>query len=209
MGKRQDYLKEICQERFDEGSHIKPSKSELLDSKYYNIIETVYRNLNGQQSIPPTRFGPWDIEMKDFIIELDEERHFNRYRETTLKSELYLNWKSFDIEKYRLFCTKFEQKCLSAAGWSGNWKNNSTEKQFEKSNTEKELAGNGSSRWKQRAYYDFVKDVSSQIMGVPIIRISIYDTIDSLTINELLNNHRKEILLNYIENRISKTKYYE
>ena len=202
MGKRQDYLKEICLRKFGKGSHKRPSRNEILESNFLNTIKIAYKQLNGQFETPPTRIGPWDINTKDFIIELDEERHFNRYRLLTLKSEFYKNWDLFNVEKYKEFCVKYEQKCLETAGWAGNWKNNSTEKQFGKSNAEKNLTENGSSRWKQRAYYDFVKDISSLIIKIPIIRISIYEKIDSFMIDELIKQKKEETIVKYIENRI-------
>lgn len=53
------------------------------------------------------------------------------------------------------------------------WANNSTEKQFGKPDDNGDFSQNGSPRWKQGAYYDFLKDYLFAISGVPIIRFSI------------------------------------
>jgi len=39
------------------------------------------------------------------------------------------------------------------------------------------LKGRGAPRWKQRAFYDFLKDVSGLIIGTQYVRVSIYDTV--------------------------------
>ncbi|MCK4799233.1 MAG: hypothetical protein KAT05_17805, partial [Spirochaetes bacterium] len=163
MGKKQDYLKKIYIAEFGEEKHLKPSADEFLNSKFAPTIKTVYSKLNGQLIHPPTRFGSWDIDLKGFIVELDEEKHFNRYRLLTLNSDYYKNETYFDIEKYKTYCSKYENECLKSASWGKNWKNDSTEKQFGNSNEPKKLDGNGASRWKQRAFYDFLKDVSSRL----------------------------------------------
>lgn len=42
------------------------------------------------------------------------------------------------------------------------------------------------SSWRQRAFYDFIKDLNSVIRKVPVLRISIYDTYNGSTVNEML-----------------------
>lgn len=204
MGKKQDYLKRIFITEFGEGKHLKPSENEFMNSQFAPAIKTVYSKLNGQLFSPPTRFGSWDIDLKNFIVELDEERHFNRYRLLTLNSNYYRNKTYYDIDKYKTYCSKYENECLKAASWGKNWKNDSTEKQFGNSTEPKILDGNGASRWKQRAFYDFLKDVSSNLISIPIFRIAIYDTMDSIRIDQLINANKKEILLKYIEMKLKK-----
>jgi hypothetical protein len=91
---------------------------------------------------------------------------------------------------------------LKAACWGNNWKNNSTEKQFVKSEENGVLTGNGSSRWKQRAYYDFLKDISGRIMKIPMIRISIYDDYKNVTVDGLLKNSNDKLLYELISTKI-------
>lgn len=40
-----------------------------------------------------------------------------------------------------------------------------------------DLTGNGASRWKQRAFYDFVKDLSPLVIGSNVVRVAIWDTV--------------------------------
>jgi hypothetical protein len=40
----------------------------------------LYRRLGGIHDVPPVHPGAWNIACGDLVIEVDEERHFNRYR---------------------------------------------------------------------------------------------------------------------------------
>ena len=81
---------------------------------------------------------------------------------------------------------------LKAGGFGGNWTNSSSEKQFGHSSMPKIMDENGSARWKQRAFYDFLKDVSILVHKVPLVRLSIWDEISTLERPRLL----KDILIN-------------
>lgn len=203
MGQRQTKLAEIVKGYWGTQPQPKPMPSDILNSKYADYIFQTFLALDGQLSEPPTRFGAWDVSTSRFIIELDEERHFNRYRLKTLQSTFYKTDDYFSVRDYQQYCKDKETICLKTASWGRNWKNASTEKQFSQSDPEGLLAKNGSSRWKQRAYYDFLKDVSSQIMGVPIFRLSIYDTHKGISIDQLLKNSQDNFILELIT---SKTK---
>lgn len=202
MGKKQDYLQHICLTEFGEGTHLKPSGLDLLTSEFSSVINQIYKDLGGQLPEPPTRFGSWDINLKEFIIELDEERHFNRYRLQTLNSVFYSKVIHFNVKNYRTLCSTFENECTRAASWGKNWQNDSTERQFGNSNSSSNLNGNGSSRWKQRAFYDFLKDVSSEILDIPVLRISIYDEIESYRIDELIQRKEGKMLLAHIKSTL-------
>ena len=41
-----------------------------------------------------------------------------------------------------------------------------------------DLIGYGSPRWKQRAFYNYLKDISYLATNIPVVRLSIYDSID-------------------------------
>jgi hypothetical protein len=202
MGERQNKLKALVEREFGLKTHLKPTGFELFTSKYSKDIIEIYKELGGLMDEPPTKFGPWDVSSSKFIIELDEERHFNRYRVLTLKSNLYNGETHFMVSSYKQFCKLYERGCLKAACWGKNWKNNSTEKQFGKSDIEGTFIKNGSSRWKQRAYYDFLKDVSSKILDIPIIRISIYDSIENTNIDNALNLNLETSLLKFIKSKV-------
>ncbi len=66
----------------------------------------------------------------DFAIELDEERHFNRYRNITLNSAIYDQLPNFPTDNYKRFCSAYEGECLCAANWGRNWANPSADNQF-------------------------------------------------------------------------------
>ena len=205
MGQKQDFLTRTIRKSFEIQRYEKLSSADILNSNYSNEIKDIYSVFKGQLHIPPTKFGSWDIATSKFIIELDEERHFNRYRSITLNSPFYLKHQNFSVADYQTYCSIYENACLKAASWGKNWKNDSTEKQFCKSNTYGLLTGNGSSRWKQRAYYDFLRDISGKIMELPIIRLSIYDTYKNISVEKILKTEQENVLLDLIETKIKQS----
>lgn len=170
---------------YGRGSHVKPSLVQISNSHFFDEVCKVYKDLGGVLNVPPLNPGKWDIELENCIIELDEENHFNRYRLKTLESPIYESYTNFDVENYRKYCKSYDKKCpISQKRWS----NPSSDKQFGESGLNGDFKGNGPSRWKQRAFYDFIKDVYSIITGIPVIRISIYDQVKYSTIKQLLDN---------------------
>jgi hypothetical protein len=121
--------------------------------------------------------GPWDLQFDRLVVELDEERHFNRYRAITLKADIYEEL-LLPTAEYREFCDRHERDCLAAAGWRGNWTNLSAESEFGPAGPERQLDGPGSPRWKQRAFYDFVKDLAPLCLDMQLARLSIWETIN-------------------------------
>jgi hypothetical protein len=140
-------------------------------------IERIYHVLGGGLSSIPLNLRSWDIEFNGIAIELDEHLHFNRYRGATLMSSGYACLPGFPLESYGRYCSECEDKCLQAGGYGGKWSNASSEVQFGEASSSKNFSGNGSPRWKQRAFYDFVKDLSPLLIGVTVVRISIWDTV--------------------------------
>lgn len=175
MKQRETNLKAIVGQTYGLGSADPVSISTLKD--YHNEMMEVYRSLGGVLNEIPIRFGGWDIVTPNFIIELDEEQHFNRYRKQTLASSIYKNWKWFDVTSYRSYCENFENICSKKAARGGYWTNSSTEGQFGKAGPNGDLSGKGSPRWKQRAFYDFCRDVHALVHELPVYRLSIYDEI--------------------------------
>jgi hypothetical protein len=50
-----------------------------------------------------------------------------------------------------------------------------------------ELDGAGAPRWKQRAFYDAMKDTGAgEEIGLSISRVAIYDTVDDVLLEEIL-----------------------
>lgn len=180
MKQRETYLRLLIFELYGEGNKekFKFSYNQLSSNSRSEMI-TVYKSLGGLLNLPPSRFGAWDIVSTNFIIELDEEQHFNRYREQTLRSAIYVENSSVSIDKYIRYCDIFETNCLKKATFGKYWKNSSTEKQFGISSTKGDFSGNGSSRWKQRAFYDFCRDLYAKEFGFRLVRLSIYDEIST------------------------------
>lgn len=199
MGQRQEKLKELTLRKFEAYKHNKLTLKVLENNSLISIVFDTYKKLGGQLDILPINYGPWDIATRDFIIELDEERHFNSYRLETLKSSFYDNRQYFSVSNYKAYCKDFERNCLSVASWGKNWKNDSTERMFPKSNNYGDLSGNGSSRWRQRGYYDFLKDITSFIQAIPIIRISIYDNFRGRSIDAILAGTDNKIINDLID----------
>lgn len=199
MAKKQTYLAQVCQAYYGKGNHSKLSANELQASAYYDEIMNIYKRLGGILEIAPTRVGAYDIDTPNFIIEFDEENHFNRYRLSTLNSTIYTNNRNVNIENYKKFCKNYEHNCLTYGKYAHN---SSTDKQFGNSVIDLDLLDQNRTRWKQRAFYDFIKDVTSIIIGVPIIRISIYEKYKGVTIEDIINRQYKELLIEYIESRL-------
>ncbi|MBR2932102.1 MAG: hypothetical protein IKC30_05150 [Rikenellaceae bacterium] len=199
MAKKQTYLAQVCQAHYGKGNHSKLSANELQASAYYDEIMNIYKRLGGILDVAPTRVGAYDIDTPNFIIEFDEENHFNRYRLSTLNSTIYTNNRNVNIENYKKFCKNYEHNCLTYGKYAHN---SSTDKQFGNSVIDLDLLDQNRTRWKQRAFYDFIKDVTSIIIGVPIIRISIYEKYKGVKIEDLINRQCKELLIEYINLRL-------
>lgn len=198
MARKENFLKNLCNRTYGIGNHCKLTEQELLASGYYEDVVNVYRILGGVLSMPPIRVGKYDIDTDNFIIELDEENHFNRYRLSTLNSPIYANNPNIDVAQYKKFCKNYEDRCRTDRKYA---KNDSTEKQFEYCELDGNL-GDSRSRWKQRAFYDFIKDITSIVKNVPIIRISIYEKYKGLTIEKLIDGEYKGLLIEYINMRL-------
>jgi hypothetical protein len=160
-----------------EGQVAFPNYRQVAESELKDEVDRVYHALGGKLAECPVNFKGWDIEFDGVAVELDEERHFNLYRALTLRSEVYSQLPAFPLQLYRAYCTQYQSECLAAGDWRGNWTNARCEKQFGMASTPGSLDDYGAPRWKQRAFYDFVKDLSPLLIGVPVVRISIWDTL--------------------------------
>ena len=227
MGRRERHLKEIVSTKY---TIIEPSEKPgqmLLDalkqSFVNNEIIEMYKNectnqaadkgLGGILIDYPRNPGKWDISVQEgFRIEVDEEQHFNRYRAITLNSHVYEREKIFSPEQvdlYKEFCNTdmYEQSCRCDGKF---WSSASANNQFGMASLPRVFDGNGSSRWKQRAFYDFLKDVASLVEGKPLIRISIYETVcvnsEDRCVGDLLDSDRymdyKREILDLLEKRL-------
>lgn len=69
---------------------------------------------------------------------------------------------------------------------------------FIKSNDNGCLNGAGSSRWRQRAFYDFLRDVTGLIKGIPVIRLSVYQTFKGKKVQEIIESKDKAMILDLV-----------
>lgn len=194
MGKRQrsleNILKTVAEVRHS--SEIsKPTAGDLRKSCFETEISNVYHELGGVLQEFPSQLGKWDINVNGIAVELDEELHFNRYRKLTLNSTVYSRLNSFPKEIYWNYCVNYENYCIRAGNYGGKWTNPSCEKQFGKPSTPPGLIGGGAPRWKQRAFYDYLKDISPLVINVKVARISIWDEIqlkgESVKVSKVLD----------------------
>lgn len=179
MKQRQEILASILTSKFGTGKHFPNSVniSDLSRAGIVNEVTRTYRKLGGILEEAPLSFGKWDICLTDFIVELDEEQHFNRYRATTFNSFIYHMEKCFEVAEYMDYCSKFELNCIKKSSWGKYWTSPSTERQFGNPGINADLEEDGSPRWRQRAFYDYLRDVFAIVYRMPVIRVSIYDRI--------------------------------
>lgn len=171
-------------------------KNIFRQSKLHKEILEIYKSFGGILKDYPIAFGDFDIVTANGCIELDEENHFNRYRKITLQSNLYKEIKSFSVSNYISYCDTKESKAGKSVSF---WTNKSSQKQFGISSPEKDFSGNGPSRWKQRAFYDFLKDAYCIITNKQLFRISIYDEINGVPVNAILKKQKNiDDLINYL-----------
>ena len=205
MGQKEKFLALTVNELLgcSEGFYPKLTLLELQETGLANEVQSVYKNIGGVNESFPMNYR-WDIQRQDFIIELDEELHFNKYRLITLDSGIYDNYPFFSVANYRIYCEKYECNCLRAGSWGGKWKSQSSEKQFLQSGPDGELKGNGSSRWRQRAFYDYLKDINSLVRDIKVIRISIYDQFHGDQLKFILEAQDKKKLKKYLSELFEK-----
>ena len=66
------------------------------------------------------------------------------------------------------------RRCSPSHLWR-KWSSDGSVKQFGVAEPLKDLSGKGSPRWKQRAFYDFVKDLSPFLIEVKVVRVAVWD----------------------------------
>lgn len=181
-------------------SPIIESKDFFYESPYHLTILEVYKTLGGILNEYPVNFGSFDIVLDQCLIELDEENHFNRYRKLTLHSPIYTDYKYFPVFSFISFCDAYEYKVRDYGQF---WTSSGSVKQFGQSSAPGDFSEYGSSRWKQRAFYDYLKDIYCLLQEKPVYRFSIYETIGNVSLNKLLNTRiENENIYQFINERI-------
>ncbi len=73
---------------------------------------------------------------------------------------------------------------------------------FVKSDDNGCLDGAGSSRWRQRAFYDFLRDVTGLIKETPVIRLSIYQTFKGRKVYDIIESKDKAMILDLVRTTV-------
>ncbi len=185
-----------------------PKFDDTVNSTYHQEILKVYRSLGGVLEEYPLNLRGWDLSVDDVAVELDEQLHFNRCRAVTLKSKLYRELPCFPLEEYSRYCLNYEYECLRSGRHGRRWTSDAAERQFGKPSEPGVLDDGNAPRWKQRAFYDFVKDLTPLLIHVPVTRIAIWDSVDvggvMLSVSEVLDKmiySAAPALLDLIEKR--------
>ena len=174
-------------------SALSPPRPQISDlpEMIRSELVSLYRALGGTEAPPTLRPGPWDLSFDDgLVVELDEELHFNRYRQTTLDSSWSndLPWTA----GYRSLCRLHEAECRSAGSWGKRWTNTSCEQMFGPPGAAGDLNGAGAPRWKQRALYDALKDLGpTAVDGLRLCRLSVYDRVQGSTLGAVLEGRKR------------------
>lgn len=151
-------------------------------------INDVYRALNGNPGVlHQAQPGAFDLCVSStagaLIVELDEEQHFNRYRATTLSFPWSdaLPWAGAYRDYSRIHEADLARKFISG----GRWTNASAPRYFGTASAPGDFTGVGSPRWRQRAFYDAVKDL---LPGIRLARIAVFDVVDGRSVEAILRS---------------------
>jgi hypothetical protein len=158
-----------------------------LSTSLCGRIGHLYDLLGGvRDQLERIRPGGWDLafETRDglLLVELDEEQHFNRYRAMTFTAtrDLELPW----TPNYEEYCRAHERHLLPGWGTGKRWTNPSAARFFGEPDAPGDFCGVGAPRWRQRAFYDAVKDV---LTDRRLARISVHDELeDGVSVEALL-----------------------
>jgi hypothetical protein len=192
-----------------------PRREDFVNHPIETEINRVYHQLGGQLDSFSLNLQKWDMEVDGVAVELDEHLHFNRYRGLTLESSLYQDLTFFLLDDYKSYCKDHESDCIRACSHVGKWSNSSCERQFGEAGPHKELTGPGAPRWKQRAFYDYVKD-SLPLLGLGhLLRVSIWEEVhfksENIPIHSILKKYPHggdidTVLVNLLGHRLTKIK---
>lgn len=141
------------------------------------LIRGIYDLLGGApDQFDRIRPGGYDVAFETpagpLVVELDEEQHFNRYRTLTLAATetLGLPWGAAYLD----YSARHETRLLPGWGTGKRWTNPSAARFFGEPSPPGDFTGHGAPRWRQRAFYDSVKDALPERR---LSRVSVHDTL--------------------------------
>lgn len=156
---------------------------ETLPSHAAADILDLYRVLGGTLAAPALAPGSWDLSFSnELLVEFDEYFHFNRYRALTLERPwaASLPWQHDYLE--------YSRRWERYSGTGGKrWSNDPAKRMFGGADPDGVFGKFGAPRWKQRALYDAMKDVAAATRCVRLARVSIYDEVDAIRLDDILD----------------------
>jgi hypothetical protein len=82
------------------------------------------------------------------------------------------------VKTYQEFCFRYEPQCLAAAGAGPWWTTPSSEFAYGAGDPPGTVGAKGPPRWRQRAFNDWIKDMSSLLTRVAVCRVGVWDTLE-------------------------------
>jgi len=150
----------------------------FLDEKGKLWLKEIFEELGGIGPYPLLEKLKFDFKIGRHLIIWDDELHFNRYRLSTFRSEMYTEWNFPFTESYKRLSRTFEKECLKSGLQLRIWNGPPIAKNvFGQAEESGDFSGNGSSGWKLLAYNDAQFDLQTRLHGYKLIRLSPYETI--------------------------------
>lgn len=147
------------------------------NSSYHGEAMKTYQELLAGSGNPFPLQVTFNIIHDNFVLILDEELAFNRYRKKTMQSLVYENFNGINTGQYKRYCRLYEQNCLKVGLQDYIWNNADAEQLFGKPAEPGDFFGNGSPGWKLNAFRDYMQDIYSLQNNWNLYRISIYDNL--------------------------------
>ena len=183
---------------------------DFLDEKGKKWLEEVFSELGGNGKLVLLEKLKFDLKIYRTLFLYDDELHFNRYRLSTLKSDLYHDLNFPFAEAYKRMCRRFEKECLKVGYQERVWNGSPIAKHcFGKASEQGDFSGNGATGWKLLAYNDIQFDLQTRIHGYKLIRLTPYETLmtggslkrlDQLLINP--KEEQRKVIFNWLLRKI-------
>ncbi|TFV97818.1 hypothetical protein E4S40_04040 [Algoriphagus kandeliae] len=187
-----------------------PIMPHYLDEKGKSWLAEIFSDLGGEGSIPLFEKIKLDFKINRHLILWDTEVHFNRYRLTTLRSDLYSENNFSFVDAYKRLCRTYEKEAIKAGLQMRIWNGPPiANRLFGNSNEPGDFSGNGASGWKLQAYNDSQIDFLTRIHGYKLIRLCPFETLmtggslkrlDQILINP--KEEQREMIFNWLMRKI-------
>lgn len=168
---------DVAERKYEVDFHV-PANPALLKGKGEELLKEAYAALHGQGEFPVLKRLKVPLKVGQHLLIYDDNKHFNRYRHITLKSELYRVFQFPWYLGYLRMCRSHERECLLSGLQERVWMGPPLASNcFGVAEEPGELTGNGSPGWKLTAYNDMQYDLISRLQGYRILRIPAYENL--------------------------------